>query len=634
MIDKSLFELPGVRRMFPILGILAVFQFIAIAGQALFLATAITKLWQGQLFSHTIPWVLGFFACFFIREIINFGRSKALDKLAYQLATKLRGDMLDKFFRLGPVAIANLGSGSAATTVITGIDQVENYIKLVLSKVLNMMIIPMLILIPVYFLDWQSGIVLTLTFPFAIIFMILLGYAAQGRAERQYKTFQYLSNHFLDSLRGISTLKYFGLSKDYSNSIYKTSEDFRKETMGALRIAMLSTFALDFFASLSVAVVALFLGLRLMSGDILLFPALAALILAPEYFLPLRDFASDYHATLNGKNALAAVNEVLSTEENALAAVNEVLSTEENTLSVLTEKVTWSANSQLQLTELGKIYDTGRGISNVNLSVNGFKKIAIVGNSGSGKSTLLSMLAGFLKPTAGEIKLNEQSLTSLTDENYRQSVQFIPQKTYIFAGTFRENLAFYEPDSTDDEIKAAAKLAGLESLLAEIGLDGQIGASGRTISGGQAQRVALARAFLSHTRNILFLDEPTAHLDIETELEIKANILPLLENKLVFIATHRLHWLSSMDLVIVLNEGQVAGIGTPEQLLSENTYYQKLLSRMRGVDDDKNLLDNETSESVKGQEEKESERSNFSSVNNKSTDSSVSQASSDNGGQK
>ncbi|MCT0015738.1 thiol reductant ABC exporter subunit CydD [Lactococcus lactis subsp. lactis] len=620
MIDKSLFELPGVRRMFPILGILAVFQFIAIAGQALFLATAITKLWQGQLFSHTIPWVLGFFACFLSREIINFGRSKALDKLAYQLATKLRGDMLDKFFRLGPVAIANLGSGSAATTVITGIDQVENYIKLVLSKVLNMMIIPMLILIPVYFLDWQSGIVLTLTFPFAIIFMILLGYAAQGRAERQYKTFQYLSNHFLDSLRGISTLKYFGLSKDYSNSIYKTSEDFRKETMGALRIAMLSTFALDFFASLSVAVVALFLGLRLMSGDILLFPALAALILAPEYFLPLRDFASDYHATLNGKNALAAVNEVLSTEEN--------------TLSVLTEKVTWSANSQLQLTELGKIYDTGRGISNVNLSVNGFKKIAIIGNSGSGKSTLLSMLAGFLKPSAGEIKLNEQSLTSLTDENYRQSVQFIPQKTYIFAGTFRENLAFYEPDSTDDEIKAAAKLAGLESLIDEIGLDGQIGASGRTISGGQAQRVALARAFLSHTRNILFLDEPTAHLDIETELEIKANILPLLENKLVFIATHRLHWLSSMDLVIVLNEGQVAGIGTPEQLLSENTYYQKLLSQMRGVDDDKNLLDNETSKSVKDQEEKESDRSNFSSVNDKSTDSSASQASSDNGGQK
>ncbi|MGO2289732.1 MAG: thiol reductant ABC exporter subunit CydD [Lactococcus cremoris] len=576
MIDKSLFELPGVRKMFPILGMLAVLQFIAIAGQALFLAAAITKLWQGQLFSHVIPWVMGFLVCFLSREIINFIRAKSLDKLAYNLATKLRGDMLDKFFRLGPVAIANLGSGSAATTVITGIDQVENYIKLVLSKVLNMMIVPMLILIPVYFLDWQSGIVLTLTFPFAIIFMILLGYAAQGRAERQYKTFQYLSNHFLDSLRGISTLKYFGLSKDYSNSIYKTSEDFRKETMGALRVAMLSTFALDFFASLSVAIVALFLGLRLMSGDILLFPALAALILAPEYFLPLRDFASDYHATLNGKNALSAVNEVLSTDEN--------------TLSVLKDRVTWTEDSSLKLTDLAKIYDTGRGISEVNLTVKGFKKVALVGSSGSGKSTLLSMLAGFLEPTAGKFKLNDQTLTSLTDEKYRQSVQFIPQKTYIFAGTFRQNLAFYEPESTDEQINQAAELAGLGSLLNEIGLDGQIGASGRTISGGQAQRVALARAFLSRTRNILFLDEPTAHLDIETELEIKANILPLLENKLVFIATHRLHWLLSMDLVIVLNEGQVEGIGTHEQLLAENGYYQKLLSQMRGVDDDKKLL--------------------------------------------
>ena len=562
--------------MFPILGMLAVLQFVAIAGQPLFLAAAITKLWQGQLFSHVIPCVMGFLVCFLSREIINFIRAKSLDKLAYNLATKLRGDMLDKFFRLGPVAIANLGSGSAATTVITGIDQVENYIKLVLSKVLNMMIVPMLILIPVYFLDWQSGIVLTLTFPFAIIFMILLGYAAQGRAERQYKTFQYLSNHFLDSLRGISTLKYFGLSKDYSNSIYKTSEDFRKETMGALRVAMLSTFALDFFASLSVAIVALFLGLRLMSGDILLFPALAALILAPEYFLPLRDFASDYHATLNGKNALSAVNDVLSTDEN--------------TLSVLKDRVTWTEDSSLKLTDLAKIYDTGRGISEVNLTVKGFKKVALVGSSGSGKSTLLSMLAGFLEPTAGKFKLNDQTLTSLTDEKYRQSVQFIPQKTYIFAGTFRQNLAFYEPESTDEQINQAAELAGLGSLLNEIGLDGQIGASGRTISGGQAQRVALARAFLSRTRNILFLDEPTAHLDIETELEIKANILPLLENKLVFIATHRLHWLLSMDLVIVLNEGQVEGIGTHEQLLAENGYYQKLLSQMRGVDDDKKLL--------------------------------------------
>ena len=534
MIDKSLFELPGVRRMFPILGILAVFQFIAIAGQALFLATAITKLWQGQLFSHTIPWVLGFFACFLSREIINFGRSKALDKLAYQLATKLRGDMLDKFFRLGPVAIANLGSGSAATTVITGIDQVENYIKLVLSKVLNMMIIPMLILIPVYFLDWQSGIVLTLTFPFAIIFMILLGYAAQGRAERQYKTFQYLSNHFLDSLRGISTLKYFGLSKDYSNSIYKTSEDFRKETMGALRIAMLSTFALDFFASLSVAVVALFLGLRLMSGDILLFPALAALILAPEYFLPLRDFASDYHATLNGKNALAAVNEVLSTEEN--------------TLSVLTEKVTWSANSQLQLTELGKIYDTGRGISNVILSVNGFKKIAIVGNSGSGKSTYLRALNRMNDTIDGArvtgeinyegVNINENKVNVF---EVRKQIGMVFQRPNPFPKSIYENIAFIhrrdgvrDRKKLDEIVETSLKQAALWDQVKD-----NLNQSALAMSGGQAQRLCIARA-LSVKPEIILMDEPASALDPISTMQIEETMMELKENYTIIIVTHNM----------------------------------------------------------------------------------------------
>lgn len=568
MIDKSLFRLSGVRKILPILGILAVFQAAVISGQALFLSATITNLWEGKALSTVLYFVLGFFVCFMGREFINFFRLRILDKLAYQLATKMRSDVLEKFFRLGPSSVASFGSGSATTTMITGIDQVEDYIKLVLSKVLNMMIIPLVILGVVYILDWESGIVLTFTFPISIIFMILLGYAAQGRAERQYKTFQFLSNHFLDSLRGISTLKFFGLSKVYANSIYKTSESFRKETMGALSIGILSTFALDFFATLSVAIVALFLGIRLMDGNIQLFWALAALIMAPEYFLPLREFASDYHATLNGKNALEEVKKLLAIDEK--------------TSSILENPVKWTEDSELSLSNLSKEYETGRGFSGLNFDVKGFKKIALVGASGAGKSTLLSVLSGFLSPSSGNIRLNQTEFSSLMDEKYRESVQFIPQNTYLFSGSLRENLAFYEPDAKDEDILKSAELAGLSDLVNEIGLDALIGSGGRTISGGQAQRVALARAFLSSSRNILLLDEPTAHLDIETELELKANILPLLENKLVFIATHRLHWLSSMDLVIVLNEGQIEGIGSPEELQKTNLYYQALLSEIRG----------------------------------------------------
>jgi ATP-binding cassette subfamily C protein CydD len=568
MIDRTLFTLPGVRKILPALGGLALLQALCILGQALFLSQAITGLWQGQKLTEVLWYIIGFFVSFFGREGVNFLRQYMLDRVSYRIASNLRGQILSKAFNLGPAVSREMGTGNLTSTVISGIDEVETYIKLVLSKVLNMMIIPILLLVAIAFLDLQTAIVLAIAFPFAIIFMILLGYAAQGQADKQYKTFQILSNHFLDSLRGISTLKYFGLSKTYANSIFQTSERFRKATMATLRVAILSTFALDFFATLSVATVALFLGLRLMDGSILLFPALAALILAPEYFLPLRDFASDYHATLNGKNAYVSVNEVLNTEEHLT--------------DVLPEVIRWDENSRLTLSHLSKIFETGRGVSDINVDIQGFKKVAIVGASGSGKSTLLSMLSGFLMPSAGEIQLNEYQLTSLNDEKFRHSLQFIPQNTYIFAGTLRDNLAFYQPEASDEEIIHAASLAGLKDLLEDIGLAAHIGAGGRTLSGGQMQRVALTRAFLSHQRNILFLDEPTAHLDVETELEIKENILPLFEKKLVFLATHRLHWLPQMDLILVLNEGKLEAIGSHQELLATNAYYQELLQEMRG----------------------------------------------------
>ncbi|GAB2024066.1 thiol reductant ABC exporter subunit CydD [Lactovum odontotermitis] len=566
MIDKSLFALPGVRRIFPLLGLLAFLQAACITGQALFLSAALTGLWEHQTFPEIWQSAAGFALCFMAREGVNFLRQKLLDGFAYKTASNLREELLEKMFQLGPVAVQELGTGTATSTVITGIDHVEAYVKLVLSKVLNMMMIPVFLLLVIAFLDWRSALVLLIAFPFAIIFMILLGYAAQTRAARQYKSFQLLSNHFLDSLRGISTLRYFGKSKDYANSIYKTSERFRKATMSTLRMAMLSTFALDFFSTLSVATVALFLGLRLMNGHILLFPALAALILAPEYFLPLREFASDYHATLNGKNALESVNQVLAMEENIS--------------SELTKTVRWSENSRLDLSNLTRTYESGRGVSDVSLELSGFRKIALVGASGAGKTTLLSMLSGFSSPNSGQISLNGQILSSLglKEENWRRSLSFIPQSTYIFSGTLRENVAFYEKHAADAELQEALRLAGLADL--DISLDEKIGAGGRVLSGGQKQRVALARAFLAKDRNILCLDEPTAHLDIETELEIKENILPLFDDKLVILATHRLHWLPQMDEIILLSEGKVMGIGSHEQLFRENAYYRQLLEEM------------------------------------------------------
>jgi len=290
MIDKQIMKLPGMKQLLGLLAGLSFLQALFIIGQAYGLARAITGLWEGRPLEEQWGWILLFFCSFIARQAVIYFRSKRLDDYSYQQAADLRDQLLEKLFRVGPQIAQQQGTGNVTTMVLEGINQVENYLKLILAKIMNMSIIPWVILALVFYLDWETGLVLLLVFPLIIIFMIILGYAAQSKAEKQYRTFQLLSNHFIDSLRGIDTLKLFGVSKKYGKSIFASSERFRKATMASLKVGILSTFALDFFTTLSIAVVAVLLGLRLINEGILLFPALTILILAPEYFLPIRDF--------------------------------------------------------------------------------------------------------------------------------------------------------------------------------------------------------------------------------------------------------------------------------------------------------------------------------------------------------
>ncbi|MEG0629178.1 MAG: ATP-binding cassette domain-containing protein, partial [Enterococcus sp.] len=345
--------------------------------------------------------------------------------------------------------------------------------------------------------------------------------------------------------RGIDTLKFFGISKQYSKSIFTTSERFRKATMSTLKVAILSTFALDFFTTLSVAVVAVLLGLRLINETIFLFPALTVLILAPEYFLPIRDFSSDYHATLDGKNAMDDVQQILDLEETQ----DEVL-----------DLATWSADSQLAV-HLTHHYEEKLGAA-VDFNVKGYQKIGVIGMSGSGKSTLINLLSGFLRPDESQIQLDNQPLKAFNQPKWQEQLIYIPQNPYIFQRSVRENIAFYHPDASEEEILQAVAVTGLTELLAELpeGLETILGEGARTLSGGQA----------------------TAHLDIETEVELKERMLPLMENRLVFFATHRLHWLAEMDYLLVMDHGQLVEQGTLEELKQKNGAFTKLSQALRG----------------------------------------------------
>lgn len=569
MIDKAIMRLEKIRQMFGLLAGFAFLQAIFIIGQAWMLSAAITHLWEGHTLKEVGLYVLGFFLFFMARHVITYLRERLLDNYAQEQAKKLRTQLLQKIFKLGPTVVQAHGTGNVTTMTVDGISQVENYIHLILAKMMNMMIVPWVILVVVFYYDWVSGVILLLVFPLIIIFMIVLGYAAQAKADRQYRSFQILSNHFIDSLRGIDTLKLFGMSKSYEKGIYQTSEQFRKATMSTLRIAILSTFALDFFTTLSVAIVAVFLGLRLLNAEILLFPALTVLILAPEYFLPVRDFSSDYHATLDGKNAMTAIREILELPENEVEPINIA---------------PWNESSTLDLSELSFDYGQGSGLQPVNLQVSGYQKIGVIGMSGSGKSTLMNVMSGFLTPKQGSILFNGEETTSFKQEDWQKQLIYIPQNPYVFRATLRENIAFYTPEADDAAIMQAIEVAGLSELFTQLpdGLDTLIGEGARSLSGGQAQRIALARAFLDKNRKVLILDEPTAHLDIETEVELKNRMLPLMENRLVFFATHRMHWMHQMDYILVLEEGKLVEAGTFNELTEKRGAFFELTKKMRG----------------------------------------------------
>ncbi|KRN98950.1 cytochrome bd biosynthesis ABC transporter ATPase permease [Companilactobacillus kimchiensis] len=553
---------------------LTLLQAFVVLFQGKYLAEALVNSWEQKSLQTIIYPMVLFAVAFLLRHFFNLINTKIVENYASKTSENIRSQLLDKVYNAGPEMISEEGTGSLVTSSLDGIDLVENYFKLIFTKLMNMSIIPPVLLVYIYFQNIASGITLTIIVPLVILFMIILGLAAQSKADAQYKQYTILSNHFLDALRGLPTLKMLGLSKRYAKNIYTVSDEYRRRTMNTLRIAILSTFALDWLTTLGIAILAVFLGLGLINNSFPLFPALVTLILAPEYFLPLRDFSNDYHATLNGKNALNSIFEILDRPSTA----------KDDTLV----DFEWDEDSQVDVKNLQFTYK-GVGDNEVSLNIDqlklaGYQKIGVIGKSGSGKTTLIRAIGGFLMPDQADIKINQQTVANFKQANWQNKLTFLPQSPYLFAGSIAQNIAFYRPDASMNEIKKAAQAAGLQDFIDILssGYDTQIGEGGRGISGGQQQRIMLARAFLANDRHVLIFDEPTAHLDIETEYALKKPMEKLFQNHLVIFATHRLHWIKEMDYVIVMDNGEIVEQGTPVKLSSHNGAYSKLIKNMRG----------------------------------------------------
>lgn len=586
--DKNLLGYKGVKPVFLIVGLLTLVQSMSILLLAKWLAEVISALFAGEPLKEQWATSLLFLLAFLVRHACAMLMSRISYRFAEATGSNMRREMMDKLFQLGPRMVGGRGTGDLVTLVLEGVTKFRTYLEAIIPRMVGMSITPILVLIYIYKMDTASGIILTITMPIIIVFMILIGMTARKQMDRQLKSYRTLSNHFVDSLRGLETLKFLGRSRSHSTSIATVSDRYRSATMRTLRVAFLSSFALDFFTMLSVASVAVSLGLRLVNDQMTLVTGLTILILAPEYFLPVRLVGSDFHATLDGKEAAEAMKSIIDQDEVKAEVVGSNGNQALDSASKTSEEIfTWHKNSVLTLNDVSVKYEEA-GLSSleaVNLQFKGASKIGIIGESGAGKSTLVDILGGFLHPTSGSITVNGTKVSALTDEAWRKQTSYIPQRPYIFSGTLADNIRFYYPEASMEAVAAAVKATGLSELVATLpnDLDEMIGGGGRSFSGGQEQRVALARALLS-SRPIMLLDEPTAHLDIETEYELKETMVPLFEGKLVFLATHRLHWMLDMDIIVVMKQGQVAEIGTHQELLArKGAYYELIGSQLEGI---------------------------------------------------
>ncbi|MDA1878965.1 thiol reductant ABC exporter subunit CydD [Bacillus cereus group sp. BY10-2LC] len=560
---RGLPSYPGSRVLYVVLTIISILEALSIIAQTVFLARAITFLFQGEAVQSVLNDTVYFGITFAVRHLLVRMSQILVERFAEKTGLLLRKQLIEAYFTLGPRYVQTAGTGHLVTLSIEGIEKFKTYIELTIPKMIRSSIVPGLIVLYVFTLDIESGIILVVTIPIVIIFMILLGLAAQKMADSQYETYRVLSNHFVDTLKGLETLKYLGQSKQHEEKIEKVSKRYRKATMRTLRVAFLSSFALDFFTSLSIAFVAVGLGIRLIDGTIVLLPALTILILAPEYFLPIKQVGANYHATLDGQLAMEQIEEILQQQKE--------IGKKESNVDLI-----WNSSSNLKLQDVKVKNDESEKaiLEGIDFTWNGNGSIGVIGESGAGKSTLIDVLAGFLTPSVGKMIVNGVEIDGSTREEWQKNIAYIPQQPYIFPLSLKDNVCFYETNTTDEEVERVINEVGLRSLVTSLpnGMYERIGEGGRMLSGGQEQRVAMARALLSK-KPIILLDEPTAHLDIETEFEIKQSMLRLFEGKLVFLATHRLHWMKQMDHILILNKGKMIESGTYEELVKNEALH-------------------------------------------------------------
>jgi ATP-binding cassette subfamily C protein CydCD len=472
------------------------------------------------------------------RALLAWAAERAAFRASAAAKSDLRQAAAARVAAFGPSGLEQRDTGQMTVLLTTGIDALDGYFSRYLPQVFLAVIVPVAIIAVVAGADWVSAALIAVSVPLIPLFMALVGATTRDRTAKRMRALQRLAGHFLDDLDGLPTLKVFGRAKAQARSIAEVTNRYRSATMGTLRLTFLSSLVLELLATVSVALVAVAVGLRLLGGSMNFHDALFVLVLAPEAYLPLRALGTHFHASADGMKAAEEIFELIDTPDG------------DGARGGVRADGTGIVIRGLDVTYPGRRLPA---VHDFELVVQPGETIALTGPSGCGKTTVLSVVLGLRRPDAGTVRLGGVDLFDLDLDDWRRHVAWVPQRPHLFARTVAENIRLGRPDASDAHIAAALDAAGLTEVVRRLprGVDTPLGEGGAGLSAGERQRLALARAFVRNAP-LLVLDEPTSSLDNETEADVLDAIRQLIFGRTALIVAHRPALVALADRVVEL----------------------------------------------------------------------------------